>query len=207
MRVSAPDGFAPRELPPLTGAEALGPGTVLDFWRWALGDLRMNNLRGHLVEFLVAQALGDQSTVRVEWGPWDVQAADGTLVEVKTTGRLQSWTTQKLSMPKWSFKSVKASKVWSHELGDWVEVNPASRVHVWVFALHTAEDPERYDPLDLEQWEFRVLPHRQLLASGQTSAGLSFFDKRGVLPVSYDQLPAAVADARARNDRVLESAE
>src|SRR3954447_9801501 len=103
----------PSELRPLDGSEALGPARVLDFWRWALGDLRMNNARGYLVEFLVGRALGDPSVVRVEWGPYDVQAADGTLVEVKATGRLQSWTTKKLSKPHWSFGSVRAERIWS----------------------------------------------------------------------------------------------
>ena len=41
---------------------------MLDFWRWALGDLRMNTARGYLVEYLVAQALEDETPVRVEWG-------------------------------------------------------------------------------------------------------------------------------------------
>src|SRR3954466_15088392 len=105
----------PTELGRLTGAEVVGPSTVLDFWRWALGDLRMNNARGYLVEFLVAKALGDSSPVRVEWGPYDVHAADGTLVEVKATGRLQSWTTKKLSKPHWSFGSVRAERIWSED--------------------------------------------------------------------------------------------
>jgi hypothetical protein len=61
----------PTELTPLDGSEQLGAATVFDFWKWALGDLRMNNARGYLVEFLVAKALGDPSRVRVEWGPYD----------------------------------------------------------------------------------------------------------------------------------------
>lgn len=190
----------PSDLPRLTGEEDLASGSVLDFWRWALGDLRMNNARGYLVEFLVARALGDEAPVRVEWGPYDVKAADGTLIEVKATGRLQSWATAKLSTPSWSFKSVRAKTTWSDAAGDYVAVDPATRVHVWVFALHTAVEPAMYDPLDVDQWEFRVVAHRELLATGQTSARLSFFDRLGVEPVSYEELAEAVATARARND-------
>jgi hypothetical protein len=173
---------------------------VLDSWRWALVDLRMNNARGYLVEFLVAQALGDASRVRVEWGPHDVEAADGTLVEVKATGRLQSWATKRLSTPCWSFKSVRAATVWSDDLGDYIDVQPETRVHVWVFALQTEQEPAAYNPVDVNQWEFRVVPHRQLLASGQVSATLSFFDRLHVAPVSYAELRSAVAMARQRND-------
>ena len=70
----------PTDLEPLQGHEPLGGGTVADFWRWALGDLRMNNARGYLVEYLVAQAIGDRAPIRVEWGPYDACGADGTLV-------------------------------------------------------------------------------------------------------------------------------
>lgn len=160
----------------------------------------MNTARGYLVEFLIARALGDASAVREEWGPFDVKGADGTLVEIKTTGRLQSWTSRQLSTPTWTFKSVSAERTWSGTRGDYVAVEPATRVHVWVFALHTAEDPALYDPLDVDQWEFRVVPHRELLAAGQASARLSFFDRRGVRPVSYANLARAVAKARRRND-------
>lgn len=163
----------PAALKRLQGSEALGGSTVLDFWRWTLGDLRMNNARGYLAEFLVAQAVGDTSSVRVEWGPYDVQATDGTLIEVKAAGYLQSWTTSKLSTPDWSFRSVRADRVWSEDRGAYVPVDPETRVHVWVFALQTARDPAQYDPLDVGQWEFRVVPHRQLLRAGQASARLA----------------------------------
>ncbi len=196
----ADESLAPRALHRLTGDEPLGPSTVGAFWRWALGDLRMNTARGYLVEYLVAQALGDPSQIRVEWGPWDVRAADGTLVEIKTSGRLQSWTLKALSTPSWSFKSVRSDRVWSETEGAYVEIDPSTRVHVWIFALQTTEDPERYDPLDVDQWTFRVIPHRELLATGQTSARLSFFESRGIEPVHYAELAEAVADARHRND-------
>jgi hypothetical protein len=45
------------------------------------------------------------------------------------------------------------------------------------------------------------MPHRQLLATGQRSARLSFFDRVGVSPIPYRELPDAVRGARAANDR------
>src|SRR4051812_29096988 len=122
----------PGELKSLDGAERVGSATVLDFWRWALGDLRMNLARGYLAEFLVARALEDPSPVREEWADYDVKAADGTLVEVKATGRLQAWVAQRLSTPAWSFRSVRASTVWSVGKSAEVPIRPEDRVHVWV---------------------------------------------------------------------------
>jgi hypothetical protein len=49
----------------------------------------------------------------------------------------------------------------------------AARVHVWVFALQTCQDPRAYRRLSIDQWEFRVMPHRQLLATRQQSARLA----------------------------------
>lgn len=165
----------------------------------------MNTARGYLVEYLVAKALADESSVRVEWGPYDVQAADGTLVEIKTAGYLQSWATRKPSTPSWTFKSVMADKVWSEDLGTYLPVEPGARVHVWVFALQTCQDPDAYDPLSVDQWEFRVMPHRQLLATGQQSARLAFFDRLGVSPVPYSEIASAVRIARVANDRLAEA--
>lgn len=190
----------PRELERLTGNEALGPGRVIDFWRWALGDLRMNNTRGHLAEYLVARAVDDTRHGRIEWDAYDVVAADGTRIEVKATGRLQSWASRKPSPVSWKFPNVAAHEVWSHDEAAYVPVDPAERLDVWVFALHTATDPEAYAPLDLTQWEFRVLPHRTLLATGQKSAALSTIERLGGHPVPAQDLAAAVTAARAEND-------
>ncbi|WP_157592149.1 hypothetical protein [Solirubrobacter soli] len=184
----------------LEGTEQLGPATVLDFWRWAMGDLQMNTARGLLIEWLIARAVGDPSAFRVEWGPYDVLAADGTKVETKATGLLQGWAMKRQSTPPWTFGAVAADTVWTEELGEYVPVDPQSRVHVWVFALHTATEQEQYDPLDVEPWEFRVMAHRRLLATGQKSAGLATLTKWGLKPVSYAELPEAIADARRDND-------
>jgi hypothetical protein len=195
--------FRPRDLQRLQGPEELVPGhTVLDFWRWALGDLRMNTARGYLVEFLVAKALGDESAVRVEWGPHDVDASDGTRVEIKTTGYLQSWATKKVSKPSWTFKGVAADQVWSEDLGSYLPADPSTRVHVWIFALQTCQDPHAYNPLSVDQWEFRVMPHRQLLATGQQSAGLAFFNRHAICPVRYSDVAGAVRAARVANERL-----
>lgn len=186
---------------PLRGDERLSFGpTVLEFWRWALGDLRMNTARGYLAEFLVASAVGSDAPIRVEWAAHDIDSEDGARLEVKASGYLQSWTQAKPSAPSFSFRSVRATKVWDPALGAYRDVDPASRVDAWVFALQTCRDPEAYDPLDAGQWEFRVVPHRQLLASGQTSASLSFFDRIGAGPVRFGELAEVVRGACRTNE-------
>jgi hypothetical protein len=54
----------------LHGADPeLPAATVLDFWRWAFGDLCHNNLRGIFAEWLVAQLLGIDLPRPVGRGP------------------------------------------------------------------------------------------------------------------------------------------
>jgi hypothetical protein len=185
----------------LSGDErfSFGP-SVLDFWRWALGDLRMNTVRGFLAEFFVAQAVQSPAMIRVEWADYDVEARDGTRIEVKASGYLQSWNETRVSTPSWSFKSAYASSAWDESTGSYTEVDPSDRVHAWVFALQTCTDRGQYDPLDLDQWQFRVIAQRRLHETGQKSARLSFFDRLGVEPVSFAELGAAVSAARAEHE-------
>jgi len=64
-------------------------------------------------------------------------------------------------------------------------------------------EPAVYNPLDIDQWEFRVVPHRQLLASEQVSATPSFFDRLRIAGVPYQQeLRDAVATARQHNEEL-----
>ena len=195
--------IAPSQLAPLQGDERFAFGSsVLDFWRWSMGDLRMNTARGLLVEFFVARAVGSPAPIRVEWAAFDVEAADGTRIEVKTSGYLQSWAQRKPSAPSYTFKSAYAESVWNETTGTMDPVNAEDRVHVWVFALHICTEPARYDPLDMSQWEFRVVAHRRLFRTGQQSGRLSFFERLGIEPVSYDGLCDAIASARAEHEQL-----
>lgn len=175
--------------------------SVVEFWAWALGDLRMNNARGFLAEYLVARAVGSEASMRVEWAPHDVERPDGTLIEVKASGYSQSWRAPD-SKPCYSFKSVRSTQIWDDRVGAWRTVEPADRVHVWVFALHSARRSDPYDPLDIDSWSFRVVPHAWLLGIGQSSAGLSFFDRHGIDAVGWRGLREAVVAARAEHDRL-----
>lgn len=61
------------------------------FRAWALGDMKTNNARGLLAEWLVAQAVDAETGHRVEWDNFDVITADGVRIEVKATGYVQAW--------------------------------------------------------------------------------------------------------------------
>jgi hypothetical protein len=198
--MTAREPRAPAELQRLSGDEQLSIGsTVLDFWRWALGDLRMNTARGFLAEYLVAAAVGSKAPNRVEWASHDVETRNGDRLEVKASGYLQSWAQARLSVPSYSFKSVRTHEVWDPALAEMREVDPEERVDAWVFALQKCSQPDDYDPLDVGQWEFRAISHRRLFRSGQTSARLSFFARHDIEPVGIEGLADAVKHACADN--------
>lgn len=77
---------------PLTGSEQFHglSANVADFWRFAMSDLRMNNVRGYVAEFLVARAVGASGT-RVEWDSYDVMTPEGIKIEVNSSAYLQVW--------------------------------------------------------------------------------------------------------------------
>lgn len=138
------------------------PATVADFWQFALGDLRMNNARGYLAEFLVAKALGLADVHRVEWDAYDLLVDDCVRVEVKSSAYLQAWEQRQLS--RIEFSGLRGTRYHPRH-GD----DPAGRqfnAHVYVFCVQTAKTHAEYQPLDATQWNFYVAAKSTLEAAG-----------------------------------------
>jgi hypothetical protein len=183
--------FVVAEAEALSGAEQVLPGvTVRDFWAWALGDLRLNSTRGMLAQFLVAKALGDPRLRDDGWGNFDVLTPEGIKVEVKSSGYLQSWTQRRLS--RIVFSGLKA-RSWDAETR--YSAEPEFRADVYVFAVHTCQDPSLYDPLDLDAWIFYVLPASVVRELGQKTLSLARLSALAPSPVSWSELPDAVQNS------------
>ncbi len=143
--------WAPTPVEPLSGGEPFKglDATVIDFWKWGFSDLRMNIVRGILAEFLVAQAVGDKTDVRVAWANFDVTTQDGVPVEVKSSGHCQSWKQRRLS--RLNFRKLTGRRYSEDgELG----AEPEIRADVIVFAVQACRDCARYEALDIAKWEF-----------------------------------------------------
>jgi hypothetical protein len=188
--VTADDG---RLLPPptrlLTGDEPIAgmSASVRDFWAWALSDLRGNTVRPMLAEFLVAQALGAATRPRIEWDAYDVETEDGVRVEVKSSAYLQAWSQARPSSINFGGLN---GRTWDAAAG--YSSSATYNADVYVFALATARDHAAYNPLDLAQWTFWVLPRRIVEATGQKSLALSRVEFLAGAPVSCDGLAEAV---------------
>ncbi|MEH6374829.1 hypothetical protein V7793_10945 [Streptomyces sp. KLMMK] len=180
----------PSPVTPLDGEELFigaGGATVLDFWRYALPDLKTNTTRGLLAEFLVHRAVGALQRNQ-EWESFDVLAVDGLRIEVKSSAYLQAWSQREVT--KIVFDRLR-TRTWSPQTGDAAE--PSFNADVYVFAVHTATSHEDYDPLDVGQWQFYVVPGPVIEANGTKSLALN-----SVRALAGDSVPYADLAARIR---------
>jgi hypothetical protein len=180
-------------------------GDVLDFWRWALGDLTVNTARSVLAEFLVKMAVGDTSPSRVEWATYDVTAGNGTRIEVKGSGYLHQGRVQR---PSFALGKV-TGRVWNQEVGHYQGERTALKADTWVFALQTCTDWSSYDALDVTQWRFWVVHAssagiqeraRVERAGGKGgNVGLAWVEANASHgPIGWDELAAAIGTGRAQ---------
>lgn len=166
--------------------------SVLDFWRFAMNDLRMNNVRGYLAEFLVARAVG-ASGHRIEWDAYDVLTPDGVRVEVKVRGYLQSWAQKQVRLG--SFQ-IKAADSWDHATGEY-RGQQGWNADVYVLCVHTAREHAAYDVLDVAQWEFYVLPRRVVVERAGAAISLEWVSEQTGGPTAYAELNRAIKEAVA----------
>jgi len=189
-----PPWIEPKPAVPLSGEERFAGSTisVLDFWRWASSDLRENIVRGVFAEFLVAKAVGDPSELRHAWDNFDVTTPEGIKIEVKSSAYLQSWRQQRLSRITFSGLMGRAYSYETNEL----EAERSLRADLYVFALHTCQDPDQYDVLDLAAWQFYVVPVALLRDLGSPSSITKIrLDALAIRAVDYAGLRAAVKAA------------
>ena len=180
--------------------EAL-PHTVHSFWQWAYSNLPANNLRGHLAEFIVASAVGDESATRIEWADHDLVTQSGRRVEVKSAAYLQSWRQSKLSAISFDIAPAKGkdkdTESWG---GDRMRTSDA-----YVFCLLKHEDKPSLDPLNLDQWAFYVLPTAVLNTERRSQKTLTLGSLLKLDPVEckYDDIAKKIdqllGDARTMN--------
>lgn len=194
----APSSSRPssRHVPPpppaLTGAERFVgiEATVAEFWSYAMRDLRSNAVRGVLAEWWVARAVGVTQPMP-SWHEFDVLTPSGVRVEVKAGGYLQSWPQRSLS--RIVFGGLRG-RVWDRESGRSGE--PTYNADVYVLCVQTAQRHDEYDPLDVGQWAFHVLPRSIVAELGRDSLGLGTV-QRLVDLVAYADLARAIEDAGA----------
>lgn len=175
------------------GGKALG-FSLLEFWQWSGSDLLNNTARGVLAEFIVAKAMGiETSSARAPWDTCDLRTEQGLLIEVKSAAYVQSWSQKKLSAIQFG---VQKRRGWDAETGV-MDEQPCRHAHLYVFALLAHPEKSTVDPLNLAQWQFFVLPTRALDARTRSQHSITLRSLTALAgpPVDYWNLRPAVERA------------
>ena len=179
----------------IQGEPSLSQATVLEFWRWAFGDLSDDDVKGFFAEWLVHKLLDIPSNRRVSWANSDLITPRGTRIEVKSTAYWQSWKylgEDGLPLPKLNhqptdndakirFSGLKARDSTTTDRSKDTDF----KSHLYVFAFQKEKQLERWSALDLAQWEFFLVPVQALREFGWGSISLATLRNRfGALTAS-----------------------
>lgn len=144
-----------------------------------MSDLVSNATRGRLAEYIVARALGISTAgVRDEWAAYDLITPHGIRIEVKSAAYLQSWHQTALS--KITF-SIRKARTWDSKT-NLLDDTPVRSADVYVFALLAHQDKATLDPLDLDQWEFYVVPTRVLDERARSQHSITLASLQEIAP-------------------------
>lgn len=188
----------------LTGSEVFKNSgqksfNVLEFWQYGFSSLNSNVLRGALAEFLVENALKQNTDleVRSPWGDYDVLYQDKK-IEVKCCAYIQDWDQNDYSLIKWS--GLKAKELfYSSAVQKKSEMvkTVAYKSDIYVLALFKHQDHATLDILDLDQWCFYVISRERIreISKDRNSVSLSLLKKNGIEPVSFNDLTNVIQHA------------
>ncbi|WP_105172250.1 hypothetical protein [Pseudoalteromonas sp. T1lg24] len=172
------------------------PMSLLSFWQWSSSDIVGNAMRGILAEYIVASSVGMNSGIRTEWDAFDIETPEGIKVEVKSGAYIQSWEQKRHSTIQFS---IRPSQGWDSESN---ERNSEVRrqADIYVFCLLKHKDQSSINPLNLEQWEFYVLPTNTLDQSvgAQKTITLNSLEKLNPIKVNYGELHASIKAAASK---------
>jgi hypothetical protein len=175
--------------------------SVLDFWRWSASDLVSNSTRGKVAEYLVACALGIADGTRAEWDAFDLVTPSGLTIEVKSSAYLQTWFHQSLSDIQFGIRRTRA---WNSSTNKFAS-ELKRQADIYVFCLLHHKEKQTLDPLNVDQWEFYVLPVGILNEYFPTRQTISLANLLKVHPlgVHYNDLATGiskVAEAASQSD-------
>lgn len=159
---------------------------LLDFWQWSASDVLGNTARGILAEYIVALDLGVAASVWSSWDPFDITARDGTKIEVKSAAFLQTWRQKEFSKILFGIAPTRA---WNLDSGQFMKTKKRWS-DVYVFCILTTKERDKIDPLDLDQWDFYVLPTSVLdrRVPDQKTIGLNSLSRLGATKTHFGEI-------------------
>ncbi len=163
--------------------------TLGDFWRWHATHLMSNITRGHLAEFIVANALGIHvSGPLPEWESHDLLFEDKR-IEIKASAYIQEWNQAVNTNPRFS---IRPARRWDDSVGYSDKAQRNS--DMYIFCVLAETDRSAVDPLLLDKWEFYPVLTSVLdaMLGAQKSVGMGTICRMCPAPFDYASLRDAV---------------
>lgn len=167
--------------------------SVLDFWRFSYSELN-SDPRDDIAEYLVSLALGIAEPYnKRNWTLFDIDYG-GRPIEVKSTGYFQTWRKDGNVSLNRSF-SIRESKANG-------EVEAKRHSDVYVFCILNGNTETKSNPLELEKWDFYVVPTSVINAKcgHNKTISLERIKNLGYAKIPYANLKKAI-DAALPDER------
>lgn len=130
---------------------------LLNFWQWGSSDLLNSTNRGVLAEFIVANDLCIATEVTDDWAPYDL-LFQGIKVEVKSGAYIQAWEQTEYSKIIFGIAPKRALDPKTNKMSEKIK----RQSEVYVFCVLKHKDEATINPLNLDHWEFYILPTKIL---------------------------------------------
>ena len=125
-----------------------------DFWRFQYSNIY--SLHGEIAEFIVARALGvTEAQNSAYWTLWDITYRN-VKIEVKATAYYHLWNDEAKISKQRTFGITKANG--AYDSGVCGNDEFCRQNDIYVFCLNTGETKETSYPLNLDNWEFYIVP-------------------------------------------------
>lgn len=126
----------------------------IDFWRFHYSNIY--DIQGRIAEFIVAKALGIHASQNDQyWTLWDLTYR-GLRIEVKETSYYHSFNQEGKVSQQRSFGITKANGSYDPQISG--NTDFCRQNDVYVFCLNTGYTKEDSYPLNLNNWEFYIVP-------------------------------------------------
>ena len=166
------------------------PFDVTEFWKFHYSNIY--NQHDKIAEFIVSRALGiTEPHNDLYWTLWDISYRDKR-IEVKETSYFHSFNEDGVVSKQRVFSIAKAHGDYDAEISgnkDFCRQND-----VYVFCLNTGDTKASSNPLNLNNWEFYIVPTAFLNqhCGEQKTISLGRIRNFGFLPKRYDEIKAEV---------------
>ena len=162
----------------------------LDFWRFHYSNVY--SLHGEIAEFVVSRALGITEAQNNEyWTLWDTTYRNKR-IEVKSTAYYHLWNTNGHVSRQRSFGITMANGSYDPEKSGNSEF--CRQNDIYVFCLNTGDTGESSNPLNLNNWEFYIVPTTVIneKCGNNKTISLGRIKSLGFLAKCYDEIRAEI---------------